>query len=56
MCGYENLIYGDAIPGLGGKDGIKAGDERLAHTSKGENGVVGEKVDGDMYSVKADEN
>lgn len=37
MCGYDNLIYGSAIPGLEAKNGIEADDERLAHNLKGEN-------------------
>lgn len=26
MAGYDNLIFGGAIPGAGGKDGLKAVD------------------------------
>ncbi|KAF2196416.1 hypothetical protein GQ43DRAFT_476344 [Delitschia confertaspora ATCC 74209] len=29
MCGYENLILGSSIPGLGGKDGILVSDSRV---------------------------
>ena len=49
MCGYDNLIYGNAIPGLG-KDGIQVDDGRLAHNVKGENGVVGDKTNGNVES------
>jgi hypothetical protein len=35
MAGYDNLIFGAAVPGLG-KDGIMAGDARLTAKSDGE--------------------
>jgi hypothetical protein len=35
MAGYDNLIFGAAVPGLG-KDGIMAGDARLTAKSGGE--------------------
>lgn len=35
MCGYENLIFGAAIPGLGGANGIMRGDSRLNYTQEG---------------------
>jgi hypothetical protein len=35
MCGYDNLIFGAAIPGLGGGDGILPGDARLSTSVDG---------------------
>lgn len=29
MVGYDNLIFGNAIPVTGGADGVLAGDARL---------------------------
>jgi hypothetical protein len=34
MCGYDNLIFGAAVPGLGGADGILPGDARLNYSKK----------------------
>lgn len=41
MCGYENLIYGMATPGLGGTDGVRPGDERLSTVPKGDDTLGG---------------
>ena len=41
MVGYDNLIFGPAIPGAGG-DGIAAGDSRL---NVGSGGALKEGVD-----------
>jgi hypothetical protein len=35
MAGYDNLIFGAGVPGLG-TDGIMAGDSRLTREVKGE--------------------
>lgn len=32
MVGYDNLIFGNAIPMTGGTDGILAGDPRLKNS------------------------
>jgi hypothetical protein len=55
MAGYDNLIFGAAVPGLG-KDGIMAGDARLTAKSDGEEKKVeSEKmcpaVDGTLSDV-----
>ena len=38
MVGYDNLIFGKGISGIGGTDGILAGDGRL-NVSEGSGGV-----------------
>ena len=45
MAGYDNLIFGAGVPGLG-SDGIMAGDARLTvkREKKDEMRVKGEKV------------
>lgn len=43
MVGYDNLILGSAIPGVGAKDGISVADSRL-NKSEAVNGAE-EKTD-----------
>jgi hypothetical protein len=57
MAGYDNLIFGAGVPGLG-SNGILKGDERLVksvkvkgETEKAEIKVVVEEVAGDGVKV-----